>query len=94
MTSEPSTLTATSGGTSTLTAKPLRATSVHKLLTNPYYCGIVEYQGRRMCLADFADEVGINRGTMKSRLKLGWSVEEAASIPVAKTSRWPSRTVQ
>jgi hypothetical protein len=55
---------------------------------------IVEYQGRRMCLADFADEVGINRGTMKSRLKLGWSVEEAASIPVAKTSRWPSRTVQ
>ena len=29
-------------------AKPLRMTSVHKLLTNPYYHGVVAYQGRRV----------------------------------------------
>src|SRR3954469_2156019 len=29
-------------------AMPLRMTSVHKLLTNPYYHGVVEYQGRRV----------------------------------------------
>jgi site-specific DNA recombinase len=38
----------TSRPTPSRPAKPLRATSVHKLLTNPYYCGIVEYQGRRV----------------------------------------------
>lgn len=37
----------------------------------------VEYQGRRMSLAEACELSGLNRGKVQGRLKLGWSVERA-----------------
>lgn len=42
---------------------------------------ILEYKGKSQCLADWADELGIDNRTLYSRLKRGWTVEETLSIP-------------
>lgn len=40
---------------------------------------MLTYAGKTMCLADWASELGINRGTLWSRIKMGWSLERAFS---------------
>ena len=42
------------------------------------------FNGKTMCLTDWAKEFKINRGTLTSRLKRGMSVEDALTIPVTK----------
>ncbi len=42
----------------------------------------IEYNGNRMCLADWARKIGINSCTLSARLKKGWSIEQALSTPV------------
>ena len=42
----------------------------------------VEYNGERISAADLADRNGINIDSFKSRLRLGWPIEDAIRIPV------------
>lgn len=43
---------------------------------------IVQYKGEEYTLSELAEKVGINKTTLKERLKLGWSVDKAAETPV------------
>lgn len=47
----------------------------------------IEYLGKRQCLADWAQEVGIKRATLRVRLKAGWTVADALSIPVSLSNK-------
>jgi hypothetical protein len=42
---------------------------------------LLEYNGATMCLNDWASKVGINRVTIAYRLKRGWTIEKALTIP-------------
>ncbi len=43
---------------------------------------ILEFQGCRMAMAEWAEKLGFSVQTIKSRLNLGWSVEEALTKPL------------
>lgn len=43
---------------------------------------ILTHQGRSMCLAQWAEELGIAQGTLSARLGYGWSVDRALAEPV------------
>lgn len=43
---------------------------------------IVEYKGERYTLSQLAEKVGIGKTTLRERLKMGWSVEDAVDRPV------------
>jgi AraC-like DNA-binding protein len=40
------------------------------------------HNGRTLCVADWADKLGMSRSTLTMRLRRGWSVERALSTPV------------
>ena len=42
---------------------------------------ILEYDGKKLCLADWSAKTGINYMTIWSRLKAGWSVKKTLSTP-------------
>jgi hypothetical protein len=44
----------------------------------------VEYAGKRLCLKDWAKEIGISYITFYTRWSRGWSIERIASQPVQK----------
>ncbi len=47
----------------------------------------IEYNGRRMCLTDWAREIGITASTLKARLgRLGWPKDKALTTPRRETS--------
>lgn len=47
-----------------------------------------EYQGRTMCLTDWADELGLSKNTIRSRIDdQGMSFEQAISTPLREKSR-------
>ena len=48
----------------------------------------ITYNGKTQCLADWADELGINRGTVLFRLKQGLSLDEVFYIGDRRKSRW------
>ena len=43
---------------------------------------IVTYKGQKYTLTELAEKSGINKTTLKERLNLGWSVEDAVERPV------------
>ncbi len=43
----------------------------------------ITYAGRRQCLADWANELAINKATLRYRLKAGWTVDDAFKLPVS-----------
>ena len=45
---------------------------------------MIRLNGRTQCLADWVDELGISRSTVKDRLRRGWSEEKALTTPVRK----------
>jgi hypothetical protein len=47
---------------------------------------ILEHAGESHCMSEWAERTGISYGTIKGRLKRGWAVEDALTIP-AKTRR-------
>lgn len=44
------------------------------------------YDGRTQTLKEWAEEVGMQRGTLAFRIKSGWSTERALTQPVVKTN--------
>lgn len=47
---------------------------------------VLEYDGKKLCLADWSAETGINYMTLWSRLQTGWSASKALTTP-AKTKK-------
>ena len=43
---------------------------------------VIEFQGKRMCVADWADEFGMSRNALYIRLKNNWPIAEALTKPV------------
>ena len=49
---------------------------------------ILEHAGRRLCVAEWAEETGVSESLLRARInRLGWSVERAITTPVASTTR-------
>jgi hypothetical protein len=50
---------------------------------------IIEYQGNKYTLTQLAEKIGISKTTLKERLNMGWSVEDAINRPVRlRTKGW------
>jgi hypothetical protein len=45
---------------------------------------LLTYKGRTQTMTQWAEELGMNPGTFKYRIYLGWSVERAIETPVVK----------
>jgi len=46
---------------------------------------ILEFKGKKRCLAEWADIVGVNQDTLERRLNLlNWSIEKALTTPTRK----------
>jgi hypothetical protein len=43
---------------------------------------LYEHEGRRLHLADWSRVTGINYGTLMDRIRSGWSIEKALTVPV------------
>lgn len=43
---------------------------------------VVEYQGERMLLLDVVERLGLNRAAVYGRIKMGWTLADALSIPI------------
>lgn len=43
---------------------------------------VLEFNGRRMTMKQWADVVGLRLGTISERLRRGWSVEDALTKPL------------
>ena len=56
------------------TKQQARNRTVNRMLT---------HDGKTMCLQDWAEEIGINKVTLQSRLAKNWTVERALTQPVA-----------
>lgn len=53
---------------------------------------LITYKGETKCLADWADELGINRVTIYMRLKRGKTVEQAFNKNDGRAERWKETT--
>lgn len=47
----------------------------------------ITYQGVTLTQAEWAERIGIDQGTLHSRLKCGWTVERALTQPLRKISK-------
>lgn len=47
----------------------------------------IEFNGRTMCIAEWAREIGVGEMTLAKRLRHGWSVERALTEPLDVTKR-------
>ena len=53
---------------------------------------MIEYGGKRMCIKDWAVELGISCNTLRNRLKLlGWSVQKSLTAKVADQNKQPRK---
>ena len=48
-----------------------------------------EFQGQSHSLDEWAEKVGMLKGTLASRLKLGWSIDKALTTPVQRREKSP-----
>jgi len=52
---------------------------------------VLAFGGKSMCIAEWAEVVGINRLTLQRRLRLGWSIESTLTTPLAKQFSHPRK---
>lgn len=45
---------------------------------------LIEHDGKRMCIAEWAEELGMNQHTLGARIRSGWSAKEAIETPVGE----------
>lgn len=50
---------------------------------------LVTFNGKTQCLQEWAEEVGLNKSTLRKRLKRGWSVEMALTTQARSPVRSP-----
>lgn len=43
----------------------------------------LSFNGKEQCITDWAKEVGLNRHVLRYRIKAGWSVEDALTVPAS-----------
>jgi hypothetical protein len=43
---------------------------------------ILEHNGEKLSLKEWSERIGIERRTIKMRLKLGWTIEKALTTPL------------
>jgi len=48
---------------------------------NTRFIRLLTYNGETLCLQDWCERLRVNRGTVHSRLRLGWSIEDALTRP-------------
>jgi len=48
---------------------------------------LLEFRGQAKPMAEWAEECGISRFTVRDRLQNGWTVEEALTTPVRRNNR-------
>jgi len=48
---------------------------------------LIEYNGEKLCVAQWADKYNINYQTFQARLRYGWTIEEIITIPLFKYSK-------
>lgn len=46
------------------------------------------YRGQQFTIAQFAILTGISADTLRHRLALGWTIEQAVTVPTPKQRRW------
>ncbi len=49
---------------------------------------LITINGVTRCLTEWEEVVGINHGTVKRRLRLGWSYHDAITVPVSGVTRY------
>ena len=52
------------------------------------YNHVIVYNGKAKCLSEWSEITGINRVTIRNRIRRGWSIEEALTRPVDLGNRW------
>ena len=50
----------------------------------------ITFNGKTQCLQEWAEEVGLNKATLRKRLRRGWSAEMALTTPARNPVRSPS----
>lgn len=53
----------------------------------------ITYRGETKCVADWADEFGINRATILWRINAGKTLDEVFSLTDGRTTRWKKTTL-
>jgi hypothetical protein len=48
---------------------------------------LLEHEGRKQCVADWAADKGIKAATLGQRIRAGWSVADALAVPVTLSNR-------
>jgi len=49
---------------------------------------IIEFDGERRCVSEWASITGINHGTLTQRLNRGWTAKQTLTMPVDLGNRW------
>lgn len=52
----------------------------------------VDYGGERMLLIELVEKLGLSRPVVYGRLKLGWSLDDAITIPIREYQKRPKKT--
>jgi hypothetical protein len=61
--------------------------------TNKRSNRFIEWKGRKLTLVDWANELAIPRETIASRLRSGWSIDDALSAPRTRNRSWRRRRI-
>ena len=54
----------------------------------------ISFNGDTFSIGEWARKYNLNRGTLKIRLDLGWSIEEAITTPSRQRNRWSNHEKQ
>lgn len=60
----------------------------NNLLSN----NVISFNGKTMTMAQWSEELGINRNTLDKRIRTGWTIEKAMTTPVNKKYSTRRRT--
>lgn len=64
-----------------------RFVTVKQQMRNTRVNHMLEYDGERKCLAEWAEIYNLDADTISARLKRGWDIERALTGPIRKTRR-------
>jgi hypothetical protein len=52
-------------------------------------CRFIEFNGKRMTVSEWAQELGVNSWLIQQRLDLGWSIEKTLTMPSTRPKTRP-----